>query len=330
VIPEQITYICAKPITIDIKADFRHYHLDGNSARQQEVTPIFAIPTGNEKRLATAQEWAQNSFGYRGSNARYDIPATGTLATLKELIRKNDPFEITLCDLDFRGNGGRAYKVVDKDGYYFDLREDVLFESLHNSGCIGGKFQSKYLWCLDHNVMRIIREDSAIHKEFQKIKVIENTEVLKNSELVVGGIYQFKNKPKQLFFGFTQQPNARNFRQLWYELNPADTLFSIQNSLQVDRSGSATIFWRLRLAKEHSAIKKIDQMSIDTNKQIEIGRLVTESAQKTLDQSQQRGSHASYYSQPDLEKLQNYIEMRVITDTIAAELLDKKPKKAAQ
>jgi hypothetical protein len=60
---------------------------------------------------------------------------------------ENTPKKIRVFTLEHRAEGGRAYKVVTEDGYYFDMREGVLLDTLVHCGCeadgtLGGEFVS--------------------------------------------------------------------------------------------------------------------------------------------------------------------------------------------
>jgi hypothetical protein len=85
----------------------------------------------------------------------------------------NNPItNIRVAGLETRGNGGRAYKVVIDDLYYFDLREDVLLEAMIECGINkGGILNGEYIWVKIRSHMKLIRVGSPLHKEMIKANI---------------------------------------------------------------------------------------------------------------------------------------------------------------
>src|SRR5271157_5880246 len=93
-IPDQIIYVCGKPLEVSTDLDINHF-IENTIIEKHTVTPVFPVPAGNAKRLETAKIWAL------GRNY-----TPGPPNSVKEIQQKNDPFEIQLITLDFRGEGG--------------------------------------------------------------------------------------------------------------------------------------------------------------------------------------------------------------------------------
>src|ERR1043165_3658826 len=95
-IPASLIYVCASPTQVQT------FDEEGEIAitEKTKVTPTFCIePTQNP---ATALKWA----GLK-------TPGGGAL--------ENKPIKsVQVVDLEERGNGGRAYKVIVDGQYYFD------------------------------------------------------------------------------------------------------------------------------------------------------------------------------------------------------------------
>lgn len=199
---DSVTYVCRAKETVNILWDPDERAIGTNVAKFLEVTPIFPVPTGNEARLQTALQWAENP----------EAP---------KIIKKNTPFEIQICELDVRGQGGRAYKVMDSQGHYFDLREDVLLEALFSVGCQpDGKLNGKYLWVMNHTQVKLVRDGSRLHQTFKDAERRKTAEILKNSELTPGGVYRNRKDELGFFIGFAKtDAETSQISQVWLNLS---------------------------------------------------------------------------------------------------------------
>lgn len=179
-IPEKVTYVYSAPKKVSIKWD------DDETIVEQTVTPAFPVPTGHEKRMKTAERWAENNRSCHYEDGRWVYGDE----EVKSVTVENLGFRVQLCGLERRRQGGRAYKVVTPEGYYVDLREDVLVETMINEGVsAGGQLGGEYIWAVMGSQMKLIRKDSYLHKKVERQKKRENTSALKNEDLVVGGVY---------------------------------------------------------------------------------------------------------------------------------------------
>jgi len=194
-IPESVIYVCAKSEKTQLFDD------EGEIAITEErtVTPTFCIES--TQNPDTAIRW------------------TG-MAKPKQILRENKPMKkIEIVGLEERGNGGRAYKVIVEGGHYFDLREDVLLESMIELGIDkGGFLRGEYVWAKYGNGMKIVRVGSPLHDILSKGNIIHNAKQIKKTDLVIGGIYSTKTQ-QLLFLGdyntFTfkqdENPKARGY-----------------------------------------------------------------------------------------------------------------------
>lgn len=114
--------------------------------------------------------------------------------------------DVVLTDLDFRGNGGRAYKVVvtiDGLKHEVDLREDVMMDVLMTRGVeVGGRLNGTYCFVRRGSEIRLELEGSEGHAEaLEEYRRVINGRKLKKSEMVAGHVYQGNLRNKYLYFG---------------------------------------------------------------------------------------------------------------------------------
>jgi hypothetical protein len=151
--------------------------------------PSFITDSENKKTQATAKSWADRMTSvYNKEKEQWERSYPGF--TVKDM--PNDPISnVRLIGLDVRGNGGRAWQVLFNDEYLFDMREDVLMDTMLSGGVKeGGVLSGEYIFAAVNSEMKIIRVGSLLHK-----KMIESTEYNTKSaitKLEIGGIYQNK------------------------------------------------------------------------------------------------------------------------------------------
>lgn len=156
-----------------------------------DVIPAFIVDAYNTKTLNTAIQWAG------GENE----------CNIVEL--DNTPIKnVTITGLDYRGNGGRAYKVIFTipniiENAYVDLREDTLVETMFSVGInAGAVLNGEYIWSCD-NGSRLLRIDSEKYNNLIK----NNKQLEKPSETIQkitepGTLYKTKNGSVRIYFGY--------------------------------------------------------------------------------------------------------------------------------
>ncbi|HEY9785301.1 MAG TPA: hypothetical protein V6D17_07865 [Candidatus Obscuribacterales bacterium] len=184
-IPEQVIYVSGASRRVQVKWD----DLANSEVLNEEVIPCFPVDAASEQSLETARQWA----GYRVDKGKK--PA--------EERRDNKPFEIRICGLEVRERGGRAYKVVTGDGYWFDLREDVLLDAILQCGISkGGKINAQFIWGKLGSQMKLVRVGSALHTALIQAGKRKATAKVKGSELQPGGVYRNVKGERFLVIGW--------------------------------------------------------------------------------------------------------------------------------
>lgn len=114
--------------------------------------------------------------------------------------------DVVLRDLDIRGNGGRAYRVIvtiDGLAHEVDLREDVLMEVLMTRGVeVGGKLKGTYCFVRRGGEIRLELEGSESHVEALKgYDRVTGGRKLTKRDLVAGHVYRGLSGWRALYFG---------------------------------------------------------------------------------------------------------------------------------
>lgn len=211
-IPQKLTFFIRESQTIswrweDIK----------EGSKEFEVNSCYVSDSDNKKTLETGKKWAgEERWDYKSSkqiNSKFDI-----------LEFPNKPFNnLRIITLEIRDKGGRAYKVCadigDKKNLYFDMREDVLLDSIFNVGINpGGIVPGEFIFARVGSQMKPIRVGSFLHD-----KMIEATEYndKKVCNLVIGGVYSNKKGDISIYLGqyWAREPKIELNKENCYTKN---------------------------------------------------------------------------------------------------------------
>jgi len=188
-IPENVTYIYSDPKTLSCfwEDDALHGGWEG-----QEVIPAFCSDSSNAKTMETGKRWAEGGYWAQKKSA------------VQETHRKNDPIKgIKIVSLEARGNGGRAYKVVTPDNFFFDVREDVLMDTMLEAGMDkGGILGGEFVWAKVRSEMKLVRVGSALHKALIGATADRSLKKIGYGDLQVGHVYVGKGAKKYVFLGY--------------------------------------------------------------------------------------------------------------------------------
>lgn len=183
-IPEKITILTRKE---EIK--------DG-----EKVIPAFISDATNEKTLETGRTWAKRYCHNNNFNGAEHVD------------RENKGVAgYRILDLEVRSEGGRAYKVVSPEGFYIDLREDVLLDTIQEVGISpGGVLNGTYLFATVGSQMKLVREGSALHTELIEATTRRNSKKISAKDLEVGGVYATVGGDKFVFGGFVDTIDVKH------------------------------------------------------------------------------------------------------------------------
>jgi hypothetical protein len=189
-IPANVTFIYSKKKKLESywENDALHAGWEG-----QEVTPAFCSDSSNLKTMETGRNWAARTWRYgeeKGQSYEYQ--------------HKNDPIVgLKIVSLEIRGEGGRAYKVLTPDNYYFDVREDVLMDTMLEVGIsAGGLLNGTFVWARVGSEMKLVRVGSKLHDALIVATADRQLKKFRYGELQVGHIYSGKGADKYIFLGY--------------------------------------------------------------------------------------------------------------------------------
>lgn len=275
-IPEKITYVYAgqQEVAVGCEWDIEWNHKGYDSkVAMQKVTPAFPVDSADKKTMERAISWAK-----RG---RWD-QATNEMIFDPYYSKEVDNLSITnvkVLSLQHRGQGGRAYKAL-IDNFYVDLREDVLMDTLLQSGVdAGGILKGEYVWAKLGSQTKLVRVGSELYRLITEFDSKKDIKPVGKKDLEVGGIYQDRKKQQAIFIGYVnttrftltnqvpswQRENEKatfDFKQttvkkslLFYDLHDYEEL---KDTLTNIKNGQRT--YRFKIKKSHTYIEKIDQV----------------------------------------------------------------------
>jgi len=236
-IPEKIS-IYEKP-----ERDFETW-----DKRTVRVKPSMVINAESKTSPSTAKAW-QGHVDHYGLTV-YDEKGLHVLDDANEKVYRNDdnllfqrtvdskrikneeaykanlraPYTITnghieylhVLDLEHRGEGGRAYKVITPENLMFDLREDVVLDIMFARGVeAGGKITGPFQWAICGSQMKILLVGSDDYNQAAKEKAISQKTKIKLKDLVIGGVYA--NTQTQVVYLGEAQVEKGNKRQFVFE-----------------------------------------------------------------------------------------------------------------
>lgn len=247
------------------------------------VTRAFVVDSSSTSMLKTARRWAEDLSEYDQEKRTY----------IKKNELKVDEIEnkpiagIKVIGLEHRGNGGRAYKIVTRDNYYFDLREDVLLDTIINEGILkGGELGGSFVWGKIGSQMKLIRVGSKLYNELNETGERISLKKVGAKELKVGGVYESKTGEKGIFLGWistvevianksTNRTDLRyyytysfttkrvNKAMLWLKI------WGFNNKTPIDEFsewlGEKNSPYRARIKTSHSFVRELDSINLPAN-----------------------------------------------------------------
>lgn len=170
------------------------------------VYPTFFFDSSSERQRESAEVWA--SYRLHVSSPR-----------VQAQMRPNTPMSnLWLDNLEQRMEGGRAYKVINKDDMtYFDVREDQMLQAILKHGIqAGGKIGGEWVFAMNGTQCKCFLVDSKEYQEALARVAIAPAVMVKASlrNLKIGSIYCNKNASEEfIYVGFLSHQKLVSYEQ---------------------------------------------------------------------------------------------------------------------
>jgi hypothetical protein len=274
-IPENITILTKGEKEVSFQWD------DFQSTEKTTLTvvPAFVSDSTNKKTLETGRRWAKTA------RRKWDSATNKYIETepiLYEVDRLNHPMHgCQIVNLEHRGEGGRAYKVITTDQYYVDLREDVLMDIMMYSQIDKGTINCDLIFARVGTEMKLVRVGSELHDQ-----LIERTEVRKQKplkELKPGYRYETKGGDVRIFLGFVNTEEFIGDHKREYCITAVKEVKSIRKaylwSKAKDWAQTLQYSFYTSLTTSHAMIKEVDSVVIPDD----AIAIIRDSSQKELE-----------------------------------------------
>jgi hypothetical protein len=273
-IPEKLLIIERDPIKVGLNWD----DLEEDEENGTEVRPAFVSDAANAKTVETGRAWAEGGFWAKNKKKPFETE-----------IPNKPRSGYRVVSLEKRSEGGRAWKVISPDGYWFDLREDVLLDTLLESGVKkGGELQGSFIWARVRAEMKLVRVGSRLHAAMVEATSRRTLKKIGLKDLEHGGVYRFRNGQTGVFCGWvstvtymvegdtyynrtrTLVKKAEPKTMLWFRVDAADWKKATNIAKRL-RSESQSLYF-LTLRSSHTAVEKIGQVKAPYEEILEAAR----------------------------------------------------------
>lgn len=167
-----------------ILRDFADYQTPAGKFRARAA---FVTDPASKTSLNTATLWAKHGYG------------EGTTKAPEVVEAENGPIQfLRVIDIDVRGEGGRAWKVMTPQRWYVDLREDVFLDCL-KARCVmqndqqdgGLVIQGPFRWVRFGTQMRLALINSDLYRQIEQSAKAKADPVpkIRTKDLTIGGVY---------------------------------------------------------------------------------------------------------------------------------------------
>jgi len=239
--PEKMTFYC-RP-----KNDQGIYH---------------AFPVDSKGSHEVAKSWATNGGKSWGGSGWVYKTKDGSDVISFEFDNKGFD-HVTITELDYRGNGGRAYQaILEHEGNKFkiDLREKTLMDVILLKGIqAGGKLNGTFCFVKEAAQTNIILEGTKEHEAAvaEREKRETYTKKISNKDLKPGYAYETVSGKSAIFLGFvyTQTLNKYNYdlakpHKAMLFANCSEEIKSFLTTGKREKYGLYT--WTFSVVKSHS------------------------------------------------------------------------------
>jgi hypothetical protein len=201
-IPENLRIYSRKPE--EFKMDAMHNSAWRKNNIKKHVVKArkgFAVDHNSTSFQNTAEKWSNANPYLAKTLDKWDFILDLDTDLFEDT--PNDPIKIRIITLEFRGDGGRAYKVVDEKNYCWDLREDVLLDAMIEVGISpGGWVNGEFVWATIGSQMKLIRVGSSLYDSLLEVKSRSLLKKIPAKDLIPGHLYKTANGKEGVFLGF--------------------------------------------------------------------------------------------------------------------------------
>lgn len=259
-IPEKIEYYFYGAKKIIKGADWKFSLLKKN---QITAVPAYAADPTDYRSVTIAKR----SIAYRTS-----LLAKTPASSVKV---DNVPIKnVKIVSLARNFSGNATFKVL-IDNYLFDLKEDVMIDSILDQGINpGGIINGEFIWAKVGAQIKLVRIGSELHKVILEFSEKKSLPCVKKKHLEVGGIYQTSKKDYAVYLGlvnttgFSINPNKKfKFNNKLFKKSMLFyTLFSSENPAEVIHpSVLERDTYRFSIKSSHKFIEKLDTVKVPKN-----------------------------------------------------------------
>lgn len=188
-IPVEIVYVLGEKTTVTSRWDNTFERKE--QPRYTEVVPVNVFDANEQAKIKKATK--QAALVASVSKNFIDTP------TLK---LENKPMTgLRILNREFSGSE-KVYKVMNLDGLFFEIHDDVLLETMLNSGIKpNGVLEGEFLWASINNEMKLVRKNSELFDVLLETGDREFLSFIEKNSLKVGGIYESRRGEKLVFLG---------------------------------------------------------------------------------------------------------------------------------
>ena len=222
---------------------------DASEGDTIEAIPAFVVDADSGTSLATAKKWA--IMKHKRLSGDYNIKDEDV--KIMEDRRKNVPISgLRIVGLEKRAEGGRAYKVITQDGYYFDMREDVILDIMLKNGIDpGGRLRGDFVWGKNGSQIKLVRVGSDLYDAMQECTNRKSLPAITPKDFQVGGVYAGYYGKTTIFLGDVKTVTVHNNTSQYVYSKSKYMLFYDINVFTDDFSGKNIIDELISKIKKH-------------------------------------------------------------------------------
>jgi hypothetical protein len=199
-IPDILHVYCQKQSTITV---------DGDQTIKIDVNPAYVAASDNPGTNKTGKAWHDVGNGKLVVDPVTNSYVKVNLFENPMYVIPNKIFTgVAIRELDFRGRGGRAYKVTvpiaeaSSGCIYVDFREAELIDAIQNAGILpGGILQGEYTFGSCDGQMKLLRIGSKAHTETAAMDVKRSSKPIPISKMIIGNTYETPGGKAMTYLG---------------------------------------------------------------------------------------------------------------------------------